>query len=176
MQQSNTLVRNCSQTSLFESKLVAQFQWQVFSWCGSVDITRLSIYHIGLQWTLSCISDYSCPFFSDWHDQICCSEMIVALWTMLFEPPTTKPTKRAVHLAKTQISLGICPVWSESSLSAWRYFGSLATHKADREDWSGWAYAQADLSSLGTSCFCRMRTTKHSRSLISTFVFAIWIV
>ena len=42
----------------------------------------------------------------------------------------TKPTKWHVHPAKTQISLGICPVWSESSLSAWRKLGSLATHWA----------------------------------------------
>ena len=40
----------------------------------------------------------------------------------------TKPTKWHVHPAKTQISLGIRPVWSESSLSAWRNTGSLATH------------------------------------------------
>ena len=33
-----------------------------------------------------------------------------------------------VHPAKTRISLGIHPVWSESSLSAWRNLGSLATH------------------------------------------------
>ena len=32
----------------------------------------------------------------------------------------TKPTKWHVPPAKTQISLGIRPVWSESSLSAWR--------------------------------------------------------
>ena len=32
--------------------------------------------------------------------------------------------------AKTQISLGIRPVWLESSLSAWRNHGSLATHWA----------------------------------------------
>ena len=32
----------------------------------------------------------------------------------------TKPTKWHVQPAKIQISLGICPVWSESSLSAWR--------------------------------------------------------
>ena len=30
----------------------------------------------------------------------------------------TKPAKGSVHPAKTQISLGIRPVWSESSLSA----------------------------------------------------------
>ena len=40
----------------------------------------------------------------------------------------TKPTKWHVRPAKTQISLGIRPVWSESSLSAWRKLGSLATH------------------------------------------------
>ena len=36
--------------------------------------------------------------------------------------------------AKTQISLGIRPVWSESSLSAWRNLGSLVTHWAHIED------------------------------------------
>ena len=46
----------------------------------------------------------------------------------------TKPTKWHVRTAKTQISLGIRPVWSESLLSAWRNLGSLATHKAHSED------------------------------------------
>ena len=58
----------------------------------------------------------------------------------------TKPTKWHVHPAKTQISLGIRPIWSESSLSAWRKLGSLATHWAQRRLWSDWADAQADLS------------------------------
>ena len=37
-------------------------------------------------------------------------------------------------------ALGICPVWSESSLSAWRKLGSLATHSAHSEDsdLTGW--------------------------------------
>ena len=46
----------------------------------------------------------------------------------------TKPTKWHVHPAKTQISLGIRPVWSGSSLSAWRKLGSLVTHWAHSED------------------------------------------
>ena len=46
----------------------------------------------------------------------------------------TKPTKWPVRLAKTQISLGIRSVWSESSLSAWRNLGSLATRTAHSED------------------------------------------
>ena len=39
-----------------------------------------------------------------------------------------------VRPAKTQISLGIRLVWSESSLSAWRKLGSLATHWAHSKD------------------------------------------
>ena len=47
---------------------------------------------------------------------------------------TTKPTKWPVRPAKTQISLGSRPVWSVSSLSAWRSVVLLATHKAQSED------------------------------------------
>ena len=45
-----------------------------------------------------------------------------------FEPPHDKTNNVAVRPAKTQISLGICPVWSESSLSAWRKAGTFASH------------------------------------------------
>ena len=43
-------------------------------------------------------------------------------------------TKWHVHPATTQISLGICPVWSESSLFAGRKLGSIATHWVHSED------------------------------------------
>ena len=46
----------------------------------------------------------------------------------------TKPIKWPVHPAKTQISLGICPVWSESSLSAWKHLGSLPILRAHSKD------------------------------------------
>ena len=51
----------------------------------------------------------------------------------------TKPTKWHVRQAKTQISLAIRPVWSESLLSAWRK-RSLATHWAHSKvsDQTGW--------------------------------------
>ena len=52
----------------------------------------------------------------------------------LTEPPRDKTNKMNVRPAKTQISLGIRPVWSESSLSAWRKLGPLATHWAHSED------------------------------------------
>ena len=62
----------------------------------------------------------------------------------------TKPTKWSVRPAKTQISLGIRPVWSESSLSAWRNIASFccpfAPLSALRHLWSDWTDAQADLS------------------------------
>ena len=51
-----------------------------------------------------------------------------------YKPPHDKTNKIAVRPAKTQISLGIRPVWSKSSLSAWRNLGSLATHWAHSED------------------------------------------
>ena len=46
----------------------------------------------------------------------------------------TKPTKWHVRPAKTQIRLGIRPVWSESSLFARSKLGYLATHWAHSED------------------------------------------
>ena len=45
-----------------------------------------------------------------------------------------KTNKMAVRPANTQISLGIRPVWSESSLSAWRKLGSLATQWVQSKD------------------------------------------
>ena len=53
---------------------------------------------------------------------------------------TTKPTKWHVRPTKTRISLGIRPVWSESSLSAWRKLGCWATHWVHSEDsdQTGW--------------------------------------
>ena len=55
----------------------------------------------------------SCTTFESWHD---------------------KTSNVVVCPAKTQISLGIRPVWSESSLCAWGNLGSLATHWAHSED------------------------------------------
>ena len=51
-----------------------------------------------------------------------------------------------VHPAKTHISLGIRPVWSESSLCTQWVAKDPSFLHADSEDWSDWADAQADLS------------------------------
>ena len=52
----------------------------------------------------------------------------------------------SVRPAKTQISLGIRPVWSESSLCIESVAKGPNFLHADSEDWSNWADAQADLS------------------------------
>ena len=56
----------------------------------------------------------------------------------------TKPTKWHVCPAKTQISLGIFQIWSES----WRKLGSLTTHwvHSKDSDQTGRMDAQSDLS------------------------------
>ena len=62
------------------------------------------------------------------------------------EPPHDKTSIVAVRPAKTQTSLGIRPVWSESSLCAQWVAKDLSFLRADSEDLSDWADAQADLS------------------------------
>ena len=59
-----------------------------------------------------------------------CKHMIICFANSVeepFEPLHDKTHNMAVRPAKTQIILGIRPVWSESSLSAWRKVGTLAT-------------------------------------------------
>ena len=51
-----------------------------------------------------------------------------------------------MHPAKTQLSLGIRPVWSEYSLCAQWVAKDPSYLHALSEDWSDWANAQADLS------------------------------
>ena len=59
-------------------------------------------------------------FFSAMQKEFSC-------WS-IYEPPHDQTNKMSVCPAKTQIILGICPGWSESSLSPWRTLGSSATH------------------------------------------------
>ena len=103
------------------------------------------------------------------------------------EPPHDKTNNVAVRPAKTQISLDIRPVWSESSLSAWRKLVSLATHWAQSKTLirlggcPGWSE-----SSLGALIFwfchevaqitlsetsCRENTTKFTKLYIELHAF-----
>ena len=77
-----------------------------------------------------------------------------------YEARHDKTKKMSVRPAKTQISLGIRPVWSESSLSAWRKHGYLATQWAHIEDSDQtgrmprliWVFAGRTLILLVLSC------------------------
>ena len=73
-----------------------------------------------------------------------------------------------VRPAKTQISLGIRPVWSESSLSAWK---TLATHWAHSEDSDQtglmprliWVFAWRTVILLVLSCCGSFVLIQHER-------------
>ena len=69
-----------------------------------------------------------------------CHHLQIRLEGIYMSRLVTKPTKRHVRPAKTRVSLGIRPVWSEPLLSAWRKLGPLATHWVHSEDFdqTGW--------------------------------------
>ena len=77
-----------------------------------------------------------------------------AHWVYCNEPRHDKTNKMSVRPAKTQISLGIRPVWSESSLSAWR-----------KLDWSE--------SSLGAQSLCWIC---HVAALILFYLFIYLLI
>ena len=65
----------------------------------------------------------------------------------MVEPRHDKTNTLSVRPAKTQISLGIRPVWSESSLCAqWVAKDPSFLHADSENSWSDWADAHADLS------------------------------
>ena len=86
---------------------------------------------------------------------------------LIYEPPYHRTNKITVHPAKTQISLSICPVWSESSLCAEWVAKDPSFLHGDSEDWSDWADAEADLSlrwaHMPICWFCHEAT--HIRNL-----------
>ena len=102
------------------------------------------------------------------------------LWNL--SQRTTKPTKWHVCPAKTQFSLGICSVWSESSLSTWRKL-SLATFYLLSTQWglwSDWADAHADPSLCWAHMlFCRFCHALAQIRLDIAFIFSskeiIWM-
>ena len=58
------------------------------------------------------------------------------LLSRLYEPPHDKTNKMTVRPPKTPISLGIRPVWSESSLCAQWVAKDASFLLADSEDWA----------------------------------------
>ena len=84
-----------------------------------------------------------------------------------FEPRHDKTNKVTVRPAKTQISLGIRPVWSESSLCAqWVAKDPSFFSWGQRRLWSDWADAQADLSFAGRTVTLLVLSCRGSFSIL----------
>ena len=62
------------------------------------------------------------------------------IWVFVGAQPLCWFCREAVHMFIERYCTVMIPVWSESSLSAWRKLGSLATHWAHSEhsDQTGW--------------------------------------
>ena len=67
-------------------------------------------------------------------------------FTKQVEPWHDKTNKMSVRLAKTQISLGIRPVWSVFAVCMKKAWVLSYPSSTQRRLWSDWADAQADLS------------------------------
>ena len=106
------ILKICAQTNMFKYPVVF------------VLLILLSLYIVSIYFVCS----FSCSW---WREKV---RLLLRASLLLFEQPHDKTNNVVVRPAKTQISLGIRPVWSESSLSAWRKLGSLATHWAHSED------------------------------------------
>ena len=62
------------------------------------------------------------------------------------DPRHDKTNKMAIRPAKTQISLGIRPVWSVFTARSMGSYGPNVSSCGQRRPWSDWADAYADLS------------------------------
>ena len=93
------------------------------------------------------------------------------------KPPHDKTNKMTVYPAKTQISLGIRPVGSESLLSAWRKLGSLATHWAQAKTLirlggcPGWSESLQGAQSFCWFCHEAAHLSYLMTSLVSVCLF-----
>ena len=108
------------------------YPWNRIYW-DTEETARYSFLTSMLQWNPQYKDDSSCKLRLMWQNDyvnFCAHANSQRFMSRLM----TKPTKWHVRPAKTQDSLGFRLVWSESSLSAWRKLGSLATHWAPRED------------------------------------------
>ena len=140
-------VSSCAQWRLWscpawsESPLGAKVILLVLSWGGSTAMHALTWRDIGDR-SSGCVSVDIHPRSEDGNyptKGLQCS----------YEPPHDKTHKMTVRPEKTQISLGIHPDWSESSLCTQWVAKDPSFLHADSGDWSVWSE-----SSLGTQPLC----------------------
>ena len=99
----------------------------------------------------------------------------------------TTPTKWPVRPAKTQISLGIYPVWSVFTVCSMDSQEPKASSCGQRRRWSDWADAQADPSlrwaHMSVCWFCHVRIVCQSSHTHQGYLFCcsdimdtIWLI
>ena len=138
-------IDSCMKTMLcrWYTKLFLPIHIYITTWGGTV-LTLLCTAKI-FQWSVSVVNVVK-PFLS---------VFILITIPEWIEPRHDKTNNVSVRPVKTQISLGICPIGLESSLSAWRNLGPLATHCVQAKTLirlgrcPGWSE-----SSLGAHSFC----------------------
>ena len=147
------------------------------------------MHSIGFFFAFHCIYLYiwktCCCCFSLWCMQIDFTCITLYLTFLIhrttkdtFEPPHDKTNNVVVCPAKTQIRLGIRPVWSESSLSAWRKLGSLATHwvrceDSDQTGCLGWSESSLGAHSL---CWFCHEAARFITSCLYCFAAMLWSI
>ena len=131
--------------------LVEQLRRQVFSWRDSFHIQHSNRLTIRKGWSLAVSLWVRCKFT----ETLLCWSDNLRQQVKTFEPRHDKTIQMSVRPPKTQISLGIRPVWSESSLCAlWvandpSFFLRTAKAVIRLGGCPGWSE-----SSLGVHSFC----------------------
>ena len=92
------------------------------------------------------------------------------------KPRHDKTNKVRVRPAKTQISLGIRPVWSESSLSTWRNLGSLAKTLIRLIWCPGWSESSLGAHSFCWFCHVVAQILLHEKSMMPTITIRFLLV
>ena len=136
--------------------LVEQLRRQVFSWRDSFHIQHSNRLTIRKGWSLAVSL---CVRYKFTETLLCWSDNL-RQQVKTFEPRHDKTIQMSVRPPKTQISLGIRPVWSESSLCALWVANDPSFLLADSEDcdqiWRMprliWVFAGRTLILLGLSC------------------------
>ena len=152
----NTVSRNIFDDYLWKEYDLPQYKifclivWKIIKTeCHGVRTFLLAVSHGAntcfrrcLPWSVNFLSDNFHLHRPHAPNKFC----LVPKHTKFLEPPHDKTNKWHMRPAKTQISLGIRPVWSEYSLCAQWLAKDPSFLHTDSEDWSDWADAQADLS------------------------------
>ena len=125
---------SCTQTilGLVVNSWSTHIHWQIDQ--TTLYITVYVWMHCKCIWFAHLIRDSKFCRSQIWYSKSSSCSIYNVLINLIIEPHHEKQNEH-VRRARTQLRLGIRPVWSESSMSALTNLGSLATRWAHSEDW-----------------------------------------